>query len=372
MYSLSIGQLCLKKNNFFVKNKTINKLYIFFLLLISLAVNQYYGYQGVLPIDSFLIFNSGYDVLNGHIPFRDYWTIKEPIIDFMQSLYFRYFGVNWFAYVFHASSFNALTTIVTYLSLKKLNLNINYCFFYSLCFSLLFYPTSGTPFSDLHTLGFCLMAFFCFILALENNNKYLWFLLPIILSISFFSKQSPTIYFALIFFFNSVYYFYFFKKKISFLYSFAGLIFSVLIFFFIIYITKIELVDFLYQYIFFPQSLGESRLEWVFPIEFGRFIWRFKLLYLSCLVFFYIFFKEILHKHYFEKNIIISATIISILIAIIFHQLMTINGYFIYCFIPIFCGLSTIYLKKKILKNKKINYFFILLTTVSTIYYFSK
>ena len=110
----------------------------------------------------------------------------------------------------------------------------------------------------------------------------------------------------------------------------------------------------------------------MFPIEFSRFVWRFKLLYLSCIVFFYIFFKEIFYKQYFKKNIIISATIISSLIAIIFHQLMTINGYFIYCLIPIYCGLSTIYFKKNFLENKKINYFFIFLTAVSTIYYFSK
>ena len=27
----------------------------------SLSINQYYGYQGILPIDSFLIFNAGFD-----------------------------------------------------------------------------------------------------------------------------------------------------------------------------------------------------------------------------------------------------------------------------------------------------------------------
>ena len=52
-------------------------------LIFSILTNQYYGYQGLNPIDSFFSFNSGYDVLNGHFPFKDYWTITGPFIDFL-------------------------------------------------------------------------------------------------------------------------------------------------------------------------------------------------------------------------------------------------------------------------------------------------
>ena len=48
--------------NFF-KNKEY--IYIFLIFLISILFNQYYGFIGVQPIDSFFPFNSGYDVLNG-------------------------------------------------------------------------------------------------------------------------------------------------------------------------------------------------------------------------------------------------------------------------------------------------------------------
>ena len=58
-------------------------IYIFLLVIFSISINQYYGYRGILPIDSFLVFNSGYDFLNGYYPFKDYWTIKEPFIDFL-------------------------------------------------------------------------------------------------------------------------------------------------------------------------------------------------------------------------------------------------------------------------------------------------
>ena len=62
--------------------------YILFLIIFSIIFNQYYGYIGILPIDSFLIFNSGFDLMNGHFPFKDYWTIKEPFIDLIQALFF--------------------------------------------------------------------------------------------------------------------------------------------------------------------------------------------------------------------------------------------------------------------------------------------
>ena len=65
-------------------------MYIVFLIIFSITINQYYGYIGILPIDSFLIFNSGYDFLNGYLPFKDYWTIKEPFIDFLQAGFLKF------------------------------------------------------------------------------------------------------------------------------------------------------------------------------------------------------------------------------------------------------------------------------------------
>ena len=56
--------------------------YIIILFFFSILFNQYYGYKGIFPIDSFFPFNSGYDVLNGYFPFKDYWTITGPFIDF--------------------------------------------------------------------------------------------------------------------------------------------------------------------------------------------------------------------------------------------------------------------------------------------------
>ena len=92
-----------------------NKIYILILSLFSIAINQYYGNRGVFPMDSFHFFDSGYRILNGDIPFTDYWLVKGPLLDYLQAGLLYIFGTNWQIYVLHASLFNALITIGTFL-----------------------------------------------------------------------------------------------------------------------------------------------------------------------------------------------------------------------------------------------------------------
>jgi len=353
--------------------KNLNKYYIFFLFFFSISINQYYGYIGIFPIDSFLIFNSGFDFMNGYLPFRDYWTIKEPFIDFLQAVFFWIFDVSWFSYVLHASFFNCLITLATYFILKKFNLNIHVSFFYSICVAVLTYPNAGTPFSDLHTLIFCIISLYFFILAIREKNNWYWFFLPFLLGFAFFSKQAPTAYFVIIISFFSLCYFLFNKNYKSLLFSFLGLISFILFLYLLIYINQINLKDLIYQYILFPQSLGSSRLDWVFPMEFKRFVWRFKLHYLAMSFLLYVFIKEIYKNKmsFCSDNLLIIGSIISSCIALIFHQLMTINGMFVFCVIPILAAFSNIF-SNYYLKKKKITYFLIFLTLASTVHYYSK
>ena len=182
------------KNYIFSKNF----LYIVFLIIFSITINQYYGYIGILPIDSFLIFNSGYDFLNGYLPFKDYWTIKEPFIDFLQAGFFKIFGVSWFSYVLHASIFNLIISISTFYILNFFGMKSDLSLFYSICVAILTYPTAGTPFSDHHTLILCIFSLYLFFFALKTNNQIFWFFIPFFLGFAFLSKQAPTAYLVII------------------------------------------------------------------------------------------------------------------------------------------------------------------------------
>ena len=54
--------------------------------------------------------------------------------------------------------------------------------------------------------------------------------------------------------------------------------------------------DFFTQYFLYPKTLGSGRLDWLFPLEFKRVIWRFKLQYLSIVVLVYLSIKYNLLK----------------------------------------------------------------------------
>ena len=79
------------------------KILIFFLIFFSLLINQYYGNKGLFPLDSFSHFDSGFRILLGEYPFRDYWIVSGPLLDYIQAFFFYVFGANWQSYVLHLS-----------------------------------------------------------------------------------------------------------------------------------------------------------------------------------------------------------------------------------------------------------------------------
>ena len=148
-------------------------------------------------MDSFHFFDSGYRVLNGDVPFIDYWLVKGPLLDYIQAVFFYIFGINWQSYVLHASLINALITISTFFVLKNFKLKTTYCFLYSLLFSILAYPSSGTPFIDHHSAFFSLLGIYSLLLAINNQRKLYWMIMPIFLGLAFLSKQVPAAYIIL-------------------------------------------------------------------------------------------------------------------------------------------------------------------------------
>jgi len=350
-----------------------NKKFFYFICLsiFSISINQYYGYIGVFPVDSFLFFDSGYRTLNGFFPFKDYWTPTGPLLDIIQAFFFKIFGISWFSYVLHASIFNFLIVIATFYTLIKFELNIHYCFFYALLTSITAYPTSGTPFIDHHSSILSLLALFSFILSLKTKLNFYWFLTPILLGSAFLSKQTPAGYIGLIIaLFSLIYFIYNFNiKKI--LFFFTGSVSIITFFILFLLINKISFLSFYEQYILFPLNIGEGRFQHlIFPIEFKRIVLRFKLIHLSQLILIIIIFKNISKNIKYLKNeeFFILTSIITTSLALIFHQIVTINQKFIFFIIPILLGFSHIYFKKNFTNKIHVIYLLIFLGIGSTIY----
>ena len=111
-------------------NKIKKNHYVFILIFFSLIVNQYFGNKGLNPADSFAFFDTGFRVLNNQFPFRDYWVVSGPFVDYFQAILFFIFGVNWQSYVLHASILNALLRVFTFLFLREFKLELINCFWF--------------------------------------------------------------------------------------------------------------------------------------------------------------------------------------------------------------------------------------------------
>lgn len=357
--------------NFLFRNQTY--FFVTTLVFISFFVNQFYAYIGVLPVDSFSTFNSGYDILNGTFPFKDFWSIKGPTLDFIQALYFKIFGISWASYAAHSSSFNTLFALSFFFTIKQFNLSNIYSFFYATLASILMYPTYGTPFTDHHVSIFSSIAVFCLCLAIKTNKNIYWFFIPILIFLGFFTKQTPVGYFGiLISLITLLYFIRNFRKKILLL-IFCSSLLSIFIFFYVVFTYKIPIESIIIQYFLFPISLGETRIEWLLPFEFQRFVFRHKLIYIALSVPIFLLIKS-LFKNFFsilENDNLIFILLIGTLVLFITHQLMTINGLFIYFLIPVFAAFSHIYCHK-FKKNKNLINFFLILSLISTIYYHEK
>jgi len=239
--------------------------------------------------------------------------------------------------------------------------------------AILAYPSSGTPFVDHHASILSIISLLIFILAIKTNSKYYWFFLPIILFLSFLTKQTPTgNIFFIITFLSCVYFLINFNiQKI--IYGLIGSIFAISSFLIILFLTGIPFESFFEQYISFPFAIGKTRFEYfLFPLEFSRIFLRFKLIHIPLLIMIYITIKNITNNWLYIKNndFIIIFSLVASSYAFIAHQLMTINGLFIFFIIPLLVGFAHVFILKSY-KNSK-NYFLysiIALSIISTSYY---
>ena len=334
------------------------------IFLFAVLICHYSGNRGVFPIDTFGHFDNGYRVLLGDHPFKDYWVVSGPAIDYFQSLLFFFFGVNWQTYILNASLLNGVISLFTYYLLNNLGLEKKLSFFYTICFSILAYPSSGTPFVDHHSTFLSMLALYIFILALKNNKTYFWFLIPILMVFSFLSKQVPAAYILITIIIILFYHFIFTPKeknlKIMFILFLSSILTVTLIYFFFI-INSINIQNFVDQYFNFPRiDIGKQRYANLnYDLKNTFFDFKFIYLILTLLIFLTIF--NIKKKIIFYSGISFKVFLISLFLFICLaqHILVTKNQIYIFFLIPLFSAFAHMQLIKIKFKNK--NYFVSLL-----------
>ena len=361
----------LQKKLIQISNKIFNKkkYLIFFLAISSFFFTFKYGFIGIFPIDSFLIYDAGYKITNGFHPFKDYWSITGPILDYLQYVFFKFFGINWTSYVLHAASINLLVSIILFYFFLRIEIKLFYSFIYSLSLSILAYPSIGTPFMDHHAVIFSTISAIYLFLAFKENKSHYWFFATVFLAVSFLSKQIPSAYLFIVFtIFIFLYLILFSRNDLKFLiFLAAGSLFSLLLFSSFFLINKIPFQNFLIQYVQFPLEIGKER-SFEINLEFKNIFLQFKFLYFSIIPLLVVLIKLTKKKFNFKikKDYFLLFYTLFVFGSFILGQLFTKNQILIFFLIPLFIGISHHFSNKYLNKNF-INIFLVFLLIFATI-----
>ena len=372
-------------NKVLMSNKLVSFKSLLSILIVIFAffINYYYANKGLYPIDSFSFFDTAYYITEGQHPVKDFWVISGILIDYIQALFFKIFGVNWNAYIFHASLFNVIASLFFFYFLNQFNKNLIYNFILSLSVATLCYPVVGTPFPYQHSLILSIISLLVFYLAVYKEEKKYWIILPLIMFFSFMSMQLPSGLINLLIIIFIVIYFISFNKKFL-KYFLAGSILPLLIFCLYFVIIKVPLEEFFTQIILFPLALGQSRIvseedafegaKLINKLTIRGTIGHFKFINLflfANIILLLLHIKKDFKKIKFDKKIFINIFILFCALSFIFHQLITANQTFIFSLIPILCGLFIIQLDEFLdfKKKDKLKFFLIILVLFVTVKY---
>ena len=342
---------------FFLKNKYF---FVFSVIIFSFGVNFYYSNIGVMPMDNFVLYNGGYRVLNGYIPFKDYWLVTGPLLDYLNGFFFLILGISWKSFIIHSSLFNSLIAISTYFIFLEFKLNKLISLLYASSFSLLMYPVAGAPFVDHHSTIFVILAFYLLILGIKNNKFFSWFSIPFLICLSFLSKQTPSSYALIVISTLIIAYIVSNPKKLKsiFLPLICGVIFALSFLICFFYFTEIPLNNFWMQYVLYAKSIGDQRFDNMI-LSFKSVFLQYKYIYIPLI--FLVLYLLILLKNFKKnkENFFIVISIIGLSLLLIFHQMVTLNQIYIFFLIPLLTAFVHIFFIPILNKNKIILYLII-------------
>lgn len=175
-----------------------NRLAALALFAWGMALCLHYGRVGFMPLDQSIVWDGGYRLLTGQVPFRDFTTPAGLVPMAMQAAWFRLFGIDWFAYCLHAAILNGLFCVLAFRLLRGFGLAGAPAGLYALASGVVFYPPFGVPYMDQHAFFFSLAATCALAEGVLGRNGRTWrlALVPWLLAAACLSKQIPSLFVA--------------------------------------------------------------------------------------------------------------------------------------------------------------------------------
>jgi hypothetical protein len=166
------------------------------LFCLGLVVNMHFAGMAYMPLDQSIVFDGGWRLLSGQVPFRDFATPNAVVPSLMQVPFFGIFGITWFSYCLHASIVNGLFSVVAFALLRLCSATRAEAALFAALAAFLFYPPVGAPYMDQHAFFFGLLAMLAAVTGSVSVNRstvrIAWALVPWSLALGYLSKQIPT------------------------------------------------------------------------------------------------------------------------------------------------------------------------------------
>jgi hypothetical protein len=137
------------------------------LFALGVALELRYGPRGLMPLDQSIVFDGGWRVLSGQVPFRDFGTPAGLLPIVMQAAWFALFGLSWWSYVAHAALLNGAYGAMAWGLLRAFGVRAWPAALCAAGSTWLLYPPIGTPYPEQHAFAFVLLA--CLVGALAGR-----------------------------------------------------------------------------------------------------------------------------------------------------------------------------------------------------------
>ena len=193
----------LKDQSWRSQGKTLSSILLLWLVLFAYRITLYAGERGFFPFDQSIVFDGGYRVYRGQIPFKDFLIPFGPVVFWLQGLVFKLGGLDYASYLLHAALINVLAAVLSWLILKTLfRRRIWLPFVGGLLTAIWFYPPNGTPWPEQTAFFFCLSALFAILYGLTHQDlalrykRLLFFGAGVLLWVAFLSKQNAGAFFV--------------------------------------------------------------------------------------------------------------------------------------------------------------------------------
>lgn len=169
------------------------------LFLWGAAVCLAFGRLGFMPLDQSIVFDGGWRILSGQVPYRDFTAPNGLPVFYLQALFFALLGVNWLAYCLHAALLNGLFGLIVFGLLRRLSGGRVLAAFYAALSGLIFYPPMGTPYLEqaaFFLIGLALWLAVAGYQASGWRRDLAWGLIPIAVLLAGLAKQNVVLVFV--------------------------------------------------------------------------------------------------------------------------------------------------------------------------------